>query len=226
MRKTQRILIVCLAFFLCTGFFGKGDNNLKSSQSKGVGPLKVRLPYLNYSKYFGYVDTSVKPEGKYKDKDAYYLYVWVPAAIDELGVSMVSPAKGKPGKKDFVHELFKKGMKKDKKAYFDTYLVLDRLDVTDAAKIKDGGKVLQTLKYNDDSSELKKNPGGRKYNSLLRHQTELGSPTKALVRGVYRVSFTSFRGKVNGSYMATIGSNVPGIKIANSLEKLQSLVGE
>ncbi len=226
MKNLQKLLLVCTTFFLCTGFFGDDDNNFKSSKSKGYGPMKVSLPYLNYTKYYGYVDTSVKPEGKYKDKDAYYLYVWVPAAVDELGVSLVSPATGKPGKKDFVHDFYKKGMKKDKKAYFDTYLVLDRLKVTDAKKIKDGGKVLQTLTYNDDSSELPKNPGGRHYNSVLRHESKLGSPTKALVRGLYRISFTSFRGKVNGSYMATLGSNIPGIKVANTLAGLQKLVNK
>ncbi|WP_245763918.1 LipL32 family surface lipoprotein [Pseudoalteromonas denitrificans] len=226
MKLMKTMLLVTTSFFLCTGFFGDDDYNFKSSKSQGVGPLKVDLPYVKYEKYFGYVDTSVKPEGKYKDKDAYYLYMWVPAAIDELGVSMVSPAKDKPGKKDFVHSFFKKGMKKDKKAYFDTYLVLDKLDIIDPKKIDKGGKVVKTLKTNDDSSELPKNPGGRKYNSVLRHESEINSPTKALVRGVYRISFTSFRGKVNGSYMATIGSNIPGIKVASSLTKLNELVNK
>jgi len=226
LEKLSKPLLVTAAFFLCTGFFGGSDYNFKSSKTEGVGPLKVNLPYVKYEKYFGYVDTNVKPEGKYKDKDAYYLYLWVPAAIDELGVSMVSPAKDKPGKKDFVHPVFKKGMKKDKKAFFDTYLVLDKLDISDPKKIVNGGKVIKTLKTNDDSSELPKNPGGKKYNSILRHQSKVSSPTESLVRGVYRISFTSFRGKVNGSYMATIGSNIPGIKVANSLDKLSKLVNK
>ncbi len=226
MKNLSKVMLVCASFVLCTGFLGGDENNLNSSKSKGFGPMKVSLPYVNYNKYFGYVDKDVKPEGKYKDKDAYYLYVWVPAAIDELGISMVSPATNKPGKGDFVHEYFNKGMKKDKKAFFDTYLVLDRMDVTDAKKIKSGGKVLQTLQTNDDSSELPKNPGGRKYNSLLRHESQVSSPTKALVRGLYRITFTSFRGAVSGSYMATLGSNVPGIKIASSLEKLDELVNK
>jgi len=226
MKTVKNLLLASATFILCTGFFGGDDYNFKSSKSEGIGSFKVSLPYVKYEKYFGYVDTSVKPDGKYKDKDAYYLYLWVPAAIDELGVSMVSPTKDKPGKKDFVHSLFKKGMKKNKKAYFDTYLVLDKLDITDPKKIIKGGKVVKTLKTNDDSSELPKNPGGKKYNSILRHESQISSPTKALVRGVYRVSFTSFRGKVNGSYMATIGSNIPGIKVASSLSALSKLVNK
>lgn len=226
MKKLSKVLLVCTSFVLCTGFLGDDDYNLKSSKSKGFGPMKVSLPYVNYNKYYGYVDKGAKPEGKYQNKDAYYLYVWVPAAIDELGISMVSPATGKPGKDDFKHGYFDKGMKKDKKAFFDTYLVLDRMDVTDKKKIKSGGKVLQTLQTNDDSGELPKNPGGRKYNSLLRHESQVGSPTKALVRGLYRITFTSFRGEVSGSYMATLGSNIPGIKIAASLAELDKMVNE
>ncbi len=224
MKMFKTLGVVGLSFFLCTGFFGGDDDEFNSSKSEGVGPLKVSLPYAKYTKYYGYVDKDVKPEGKYKDKDAYYLYVWVPAAMDEIGISMVSPAKGKPKKKtDFIHSGFNAGMKKDKKAYFDTYLVLDRMDVVDPKKIAKGGKVLDTLTYNDDSSELGKNPSGRKYNSLLRHESEVSSPTKALVRGLYRISFTSFRGSVQGSYRAMVGSNIPGIKIAASLEELQKL---
>lgn len=225
MKFINTILVAVFVFVFCTGF-GLGGNKLKSSKKVKKGPIEISAPYAKYSKYFGYVDASVKPDGKYKNKDAYYLYVWVPAAADEIGISMVSPAKAKPKKKDFVHAKFKAGVKKDKKAYFDTYIVLDRMNVVDPKKIKNGGEVLATLEYNDDSRELPKNPGGQKYNSLLRHVSDVGSPTKAIVRGLYRISFTSFRGKVSGSYLATLGTNIPGIKMSDSLEELHGLVNK
>nr|WP_232011707.1 LipL32 family surface lipoprotein [Moritella yayanosii] len=62
------------------------------------------------------------------------------------------------------------------------------------------------------------NPSGSSYNSLLRQVSEVSSPTKALVRGVYRISFTSFRSAIEGSFEATIDTNVPGVNIAASLE--------
>ena len=52
----------------------------------------------------------------------------------------------------------------------------------------------------------------------------MNNPSEALVRGVYRISFTSFRSNVEGSFEATIGTNVPGVKIAASLEELHELV--
>ncbi|MEC8328175.1 MAG: LipL32 family surface lipoprotein [Pseudomonadota bacterium] len=199
---------------------------LKSSVTQGVAGVEARLPYANYTNYFGYVDASVKPEGKYKNKDAYYLYAWVPAAVDEIGVSMVSPATSTPSDSDFVNVNYTNNFENDSKTYFDTYIVLDRMDIIDPAKIKNGGKSLQTLTYNDDSSELPQNPGGQSYNSLLRQTSDINNPTKALVRGVYRISFTSFRSAVEGSFEATVGTNVPGVKIAASLDELHNLVNE
>ena len=199
---------------------------LKSSVTQGVAGVEARLPYANYTNYFGYVDASVKPEGKYKNKDAYYLYAWVPAAVDEIGVSMVSPATSTPSDSDFVNVNYTNNFENDSKTYFDTYIVLDRMDIIDPAKIKNGGKSLQTLTYNDDSSELPQNPGGQSYNSLLRQTSDINNPTKALVRGVYRISFTSFRSAIEGSFEATVGTNVPGVKIAASLDELHKLVNE
>ncbi|ATD00030.1 MULTISPECIES: LipL32 family surface lipoprotein [Pseudoalteromonas] len=199
---------------------------LKSSVTQGVAGVEARLPYANYTNYFGYVDASVKPEGKYKNKDAYYLYAWVPAAVDEIGVSMVSPATSTPSDSDFVNVNYTNNFENDSKTYFDTYIVLDRMDIIDPAKIKNGGKSLQTLTYNDDSSELPQNPGGQSYNSLLRQTSDINNPTKALVRGVYRISFTSFRSAIEGSFEATVGTNVPGVKIAASLDELHNLVNE
>lgn len=198
---------------------------LTSSVTKGVAGFETNLPYLNYASYFGYVDSSVKPDGKYKGKDAYYLYVWVPVAVDEIGVSMVSPATTSPSDDDFVNPNFTKN-EKDTDTYFDTYLVLERMDIIDPMSIKNGGNPIQTLTYNDDSGELPANPGGSKYNSLLRQRTDLDDPMKALVRGVYRVSFTSFRSAIKGSFEATVGTNIPGVKIAASFEELHKLVNE
>jgi predicted small secreted protein len=200
---------------------------LKSSNSKTVMGKTVNAPYANVVNYFGYVAPEVKPAGNYKGKDAYYLYVWVPAVIDELGVSMYSPVDAKPGSGDFVHPAFESNFKKDPNAFFDTFLALDRMVILDAAKIKDGASAaVMPLGTNDDTSEIPANPAGRQYNSLLRAISDTKSPTKALVRSVYRITFTSFRGNVKGSYLVQVGTNVPGVKIAASLDELHKIVNE
>ncbi|KZN28963.1 LipL32 family surface lipoprotein [Pseudoalteromonas luteoviolacea] len=224
LKTTGKVLAVLSLSTLTACMSTSSGPYLKSSISQGVGPLEVRAPYANYVNYYGYVDASVKPEGKYKGKDTYYLYAWVPAAVDEIGISMQSPVETKPTDKDFVHNNFAPGMEKDKAKFFDTYIVFDRMNIIDSGKIAQGGKVLQPLGYNDDTRELPANPSGSYYNSLLRQTTNLNNPTESLVRGVYRISFTSFRSQVEGSFEATIGTNVPGVKIAASLEELHQLV--
>ncbi|MDC7218717.1 MAG: LipL32 family surface lipoprotein [Spirochaetales bacterium] len=220
----KRKLIAVIFAVAAIAMTGCSTTGLKSSHTKGIGPVSTRLPYLNMVNYFGYVSPDVTPDGEYKGKDAYYLYFWVPAVIDEVGVSMYSPADKEPAEGDFQHGLYEELIAADSEAFFDTYLVLEKMSIIDPAKIKDGGEALSVLATNDDSSEMPKNPAGRKYNSLLRHVSEASDPLKALTRGVYRISFTSFRGSVEGSYLANVGTNVPGVIIASSLEELHDMV--
>lgn len=191
------------------------------ASTNSYGP--VTAPYASYAQYLGYIKPGTRPDGQYQGKNAYYLYFWVPAAIDEVGVSMYSPADITSA--DYVSQAYKDNAS-DTQSYFDTYLVLERMDIIDPAKIRGGGRALQVLASNDDSSEVPANPGGSSYNSLLRAQTDINDPLKALVRGVYRITLTSFRGDVKGSFVATIGTNIPGVKIASSLEDLHKLVNE
>lgn len=213
-------------FLLLLSLVGCASKGLKSTKEAGFMFLKSKVPYANYVDYYGYVSPKTRADGKYKKKDTYYLYVWVPGVIDELGVSMYSPADKKPKSIDFKHKSFDKNFAKNNKDFFDTYLVLEKLKIKSAATIKNGGRALSLLKTNDDSREMPKNPSGRSYNSLLRHVSKASNPLKALTRGVYRIGFTSFRGSVKGSYIATIGTNIPGIKMAANLKSLHDLVNK
>jgi hypothetical protein len=59
----------------------------------------------------------------------------------------------------------------------------------------------------------------------MRISSETSNPTKALVMGLYRIGFTTFKtGEVQGSFIAQIGAVVklPGIKIAKDLESLKA----
>lgn len=206
---------------------GDGLPTLTSSTVKRVGFTKVAAPYANSVNYFGYIDPSSKADATINGKDAYYLYVWVPGALDELGVRMISPVGdlAKPEKGDFVQDGYKKKHKADKDKWFDTWIRVERMKVVDPAKIKTASKSLQVLDEDDDGDDTYEEKRHSKYNSLSRVKTKMGSPTKALVRGLYRVAFTTYKkGKVEGSFVATIGSNVPGIKMATSLKELHKMV--
>ena len=101
------------------------------------------------------------------------------------------------------------------------------MDIIDPASIKSGGKPINILDEDDDGDDTYEEERHSKYNSLVRIKTELSSPTKALVRGLYRITLTTYKkGDVAGSFVTTIGSNIPGIKIAESPEKLHQLVNQ
>lgn len=206
---------------------GDGLPTLTSSVTKSMGFVKTSVPYANSVEYFGYIDQSSKPDAKVNGKDTYYLYVWIPGVLDELGVRMISPVGdlAKPEKGNFVQDNYAKKHKADSEKWFDTWLRVERMNVIDPAKIKGASKSLQVLGTNDDGDDTYKEKRHAKYNSLVRIKSEVGSPTKALVRGLYRIAFTTYKkGEVAGSFVATVGANIPGVKMATSLDKLSKIV--
>lgn len=192
-----------------------------SSIEKKIGFIKKKVPYTDVVSYLGHAAPNTEDEVK-NGKKFYYIYVWVPAVAPELGLRMVSPAN-KPKVKNAI-----KGKTYDANAkgkdYFDTYITLERSDILTKDKVKDAANASWTvLARNDDSSEMPKQPSGRKYNSLLRYKSKVGNPTKALTRGLYRVGFTTYKkGEVKGTFLAQIGSPVklPGVVMAKTVEEL------
>ncbi len=237
-RLNQALLIASTVFISQTALAGfslnkltSGDGlpTLTSNNKTGFGFASVRAPYVENTNYFGYIGKDSKADAVIKGKNAFFLYVWIPAAADEIGVRMISPVGdlASPEKADFVHPNYKKANKADSEQWFDTWIRVERMDIIDPTSIKTGGKVLNVLDEDDDGDDTYEEDRHSKYNSLVRIETQLSSPTKALVRGLYRITLTTYKkGDVAGSFVTTIGSNIPGIKIAESPEKLHKLVNQ
>jgi len=178
--------------------------------------------------YFGYIAPGSKPDEVVGGKKMYYLYLWVPVVAPEIGVRMISPVKGlaKPEKGDFVDPKF--AANAETSDYFDTWVRLERC--TAAINPEDISKPCGSWsKYgeNDDSGELPAQPSGSKYNSLMRITSVPSQPLKALVRGMYRIGFTTYKvGEVKGSFLAQVGAPVklPGTAIARTPAELAALV--
>lgn len=185
----------------------------------------IKIPYLNTVDYFGYITEGAEPDAEVNGKKAYFIYMWVPVAIEELGVRMISPVDEDwdADDVDFVTEAFQQSYQEGDETMFDTWIRVERMDVIMPEDIKEGAAPLQTLGEDDDSDDT----AGDKLNSLLRLKTDTNDPMKALVRGLYRITFTTYKtGEVQGSFVATVGTNVPGVKLAPTLEKLAQMVNE
>ena len=187
--------------------------------------FEMRIPYTDNTSYFGYVEPGTEPDAVIGGKNMYFLYVWVPAIVPEIGVRMASPATmfASPTENDLVAENYNA---EDLTNYFDTWINFERaLKVIDLKTMKNNHKTTQWLSLgkNDDSSEMPKNKGGRKYNSLVRITSSKDNPKKSLVRGLYRVAFTTYKkGNVKGSYLAQLGSpvKIPGVIVSRSVEDI------
>lgn len=197
-----------------------------------VAGQAVRPPYTSVSSYYGYIAPGSAPDEEREGKKMYYLYVWIPAVAPEVGVRMMSPVKhyGAPAPKatDFVDATFMAN--KDSDAYFDTWVRFERcLAAINPEDITKPCAQWVTFGEDDDSSELPANPGGSKYNSVLRLSTSTDDPLKALVRGMYRVAFTTYKvGEVQGTFLAQLGAPVdlPGVAIARNPADLAKAVAD
>ena len=198
---------------------------------KSVMGKEIRVPYTSLVSYFGYVGADSKPDAVKDGKKYYYLYVWIPVAAPELGIRMISPVPDneKPSATDFVSATYEKNAT-DKASYFDTWIALDKASgilSKDDIKAKAKTATYTTIDKNDDSGEMPANPGGSKYNSLMRITSEVSNPTKALTVGLYRIGFTTYKvGEVKGSFLAQLGApiSIPGVVIASTIDELVSKI--
>jgi hypothetical protein len=227
MKTKVCLLVIAVSMFTLQVQAQKLDKFGAEMGKKSVMGKEVRVPYTDVTSYYGYIQPGSKPDEERGGKKYYYLYVWVPAAAPELGVRMVSPVPDKmsPDKTDFVAQEFTANTT-DKTGYFDTWITLERANsVTGIEDIATKGKTTNWSSYgsNDDSGEMPAQPSGSKYNSLMRIISEASDPTKAIVMGLYRIGFTTYKtGEVQGSFLAQLGAPVklPGVKVAKNMDDL------
>ena len=222
--KTLKNLSLLVIFLFAVGASNVNAQKLKafgSSIEKKIGPVSKRVPYLDVVSYLGHAAPGTENEIK-DGKKFYYIYLWVPAVAPELGLRMMSPAGNAKTKNPIMGAGYEEN--KGSKDYFDTYITLERSSVFTKDGIAGSANATwTTLERNDDSGEMPKQPSGRKYNSLLRYESQVSNPLKALTKGLYRIGFTTYKtGEVNGTFLAQVGSPVklPGVVMSNTLEGL------
>jgi len=227
MRNILGLVSIGMLAMACGGGLPSFGADL-AKQSSPMGD--IRVPYMSMVSYFGYVKPGAAPDEVANGKKMYYLYLWVPIVAPEIGVRMVSPVAdlAKPTDKDFVDPMFKTEGATDKTNYFDTWVRVERcLIAINPEDIKKPCDKWVSYGENDDSSELPAQPSGSKYNSVLRITSEVSDPLKALIRGMYRIGFTTYKvGEVQGSFLAQVGAPIelPGTVIAKTTEELYKMV--
>ena len=221
MKSIKNISLLFIFLFAIGSINAQKLGAFESSVKKRIGPIKKRVPYLDVISYLGHASPGTENEVK-DGKKFYYIYLWIPAVTQELGLRMMSPAGDAKTENPIVGTGYEEN--KDSKDFFDTYITLERSNIFTQDGIADSASATWTqLAKNDDSGDMPKQPSGKKYNSLLRYESQAGNPLKALTKGLYRIGFTSFKkGEVNGTFLAQIGSPIklPGVVMSNTIEGL------
>ena len=220
MKKNFLCTVGILIAMLTIGCASTGGLGSFASTTKR-GPVAV--PYTSVTSYYGFALPGAAPDATIQGKKTWFIYIWVPAVVPELGVRMISPVPSSMSPKagDFISPLYEQN--KTSTSYFDTWISFEKAEGVGADGIAGAASARWTLlESNDDSSEMPANPSGSKYNSLLR----VDDPVK-LVRGLYRVGFTTYKtGEVEGTFLAQLGSPIalPGIVIGTDLKEIATKV--
>ncbi|MDW5289635.1 LipL32 family surface lipoprotein [Formosa sp. PL04] len=225
MKSIKNVSVLLVFLFAISTINAQKLSAFGSSIEKKVGPVTKRVPYLDVVSYLGFAAPGTEDEVK-DGKKFYYIYLWIPAVAPELGLRMISPV-GKTKVKDAIIGTGYEA-NKDSKEFFDPYITLERSNVFTKDGIAGSASATwTTLAKNDDSSEMPKQPSGSQYNSLLRYESNVGDPLKALTAGLYRIGFTTYKtGEVNGTFLAEVGSPIklPGVVMSNTIDGLLELM--
>lgn len=226
MTKKLLVMMICFGTFTMATA-QKLDKFGADLAKKSVMGKEIRVPYTDLTSYFGYIKPGSKPDEVKGGKKMYYIYVWIPVAAPEIGIRMISPAPEnvKPTDKDYVSTDYTENSS-DTKNFFDTWVTFERAD--GILKLEDVAAKAKTAKWttietNDDSSDMPAQPSGSKYNSLMRITSDTSNPSKAIVMGLYRIGFTTYKtGEVQGSFLAQLGAPIklPGVAVAVKPEEL------
>ncbi len=229
MKKLKKFIIVLFVMCMVGNLQAQKLGYFGSSVSQKVGPKTVRVPYTDIVTYLGYA--AVGTEDEIKDgKKYYYIYLWIPVIAPELGVRMMSPAGSSKSNNIIESEDYTNN--KNSKDYFDTYITLERSSIVTKSGITKEGidkAVWYKLASNDDSSEMPKNPGRKRHNSLLRYESHITDPLKALTVGLYRIGFTSFKkGEVKGTFLADVASPIKleGVAMGRTIDELHKQINK
>jgi hypothetical protein len=231
--KKMHVLLAAIGVTCTLGMNAQKLDKFKAETGKQTKMGKeFRINYTDKIGYYGYIKPGAAPDETRDGKKYYYLYLWIPAAAPEIGVRMISPVPEKmsPEKEDIVSPDYTAN-ESDKKNYFDTWISLERAEGVTSLSDLDKGKTAKWNSYgsNDDSSEMPAQPSGSNYNSLMRVMSETSNPAKALVTGLYRIGFTTYKvGEVQGGFFAEVGAPVklPGVKIAKTIDDLKAATAE
>jgi hypothetical protein len=197
------------------------------AMSKFAAGGEKGIAYSMQKSFFGKLPSDTIPFYILHDTTYYYVYLWLPKPVRELGIQLISPVPqfGSARKGDYEAEDYHDSLKIAGK-YFDPVLIAERMLGIDSpeAALKRGKEFMVNMMFgrNDNSNEAPSQPTMMRKNSLLRIGVNEKDSTYAPA-GVYMILFTSADNKKpEGTFVLQVGVTeiVPGLKIFRRLNEL------
>jgi len=199
----------------------------KSTIAKKIGPKEINIPYTKVYNYLEYLDGS-NQDNIIDEQKKVQLYIWIPIAVNEIGLRMVSPAERTKVKNAVKSKAYEQHAKSSDT--LDTSIQLERSNIIDIKGISEE-KIKNTTWTVVDSNQNAKDMlididfAADSGHSVERYITRKDQPLKAVTRGLYRVNFKIFRFQnEKGTFLGQIGFpiKIPGIIVARNIDDLKT----
>ena len=196
------------------------------AMSKFAAGGQKGIAYPMQKSFFAKLPTDTIPSYIRGDTTFYFIYLWLPERVKELGLQLVSPVpqNASANKGDYQVEDYHDSLKKARN-YFDPLLIAVRvlnINSPEEIFIKGNNISLRLMGRNDNSPEAVAQPSMMKKNSLLRIGVS-ESDTAYAPAGLYTISFASTDNKKpEGTFVLQVGVTevVPGLKLFRRQDEL------
>src|SRR5688572_28500172 len=196
------------------------------TMSKFAADGKSGIAYPMQKSFFAKLPTDTIPSYARGDTTFYFIYLWLPQPVKELGLQLISPVPeyASANKGDYQVEDYHDSLKKARN-YFDPLLIAVRVPNINSPEeifIKGNNISLRLMGRNDNSPEVVAQPSMMKKNSILRIGVN-ENDTAYAPAGLYTISFASTDNKKpERTFVLQVGVTevVPGLKIFRRQDEL------
>ena len=188
------------------------------------------IAYPMQKSFFGILPTDSIRNYIKSDTTFYYIYLWLPKPVKELGVQLISPVPRYTSawKGDYEAPDYHDSLKADGK-YFDPVLMVRLLPNSELRKETFWNNIpppppppSEPLRSNDNSDEAPVQPSLKKNNSLIRIGAS-ETDTAYAAAGLYLILFKSATNKKpEGTFVIQVGATevTPGLKLFRRTDEL------
>ncbi len=184
-------------------------------------PDAAQQPYEMVLSLYDYIEPGSEPDEVVDGKPFYYVYLWLPRAVPELGVRAIAPVRNyaTPESGDVTTPAWEAGQD-DFDTESDIFITYERADIYSEGDIPNADSVpWRRVAWNDDSEEVIAHPSGENLNALLRV-----TDGSELTVGLVRIGITDYKNEeFAGTYLVQVGirdKNLERAILARSHEEL------